>query len=180
MKTLFFSLLLIIFFIGCQDAEPATYYLSKGFEGVFAVVYSQNMGFDKFKNGRHQFYIPTNCILLTKYNFSDGGRDDIFLMPLNDGFDTLKNYMPNKNTTGKQFDSTYYKSHTSDSNEIAVNHRQIISSTFNKFDLDGNKIGDCSFQYELITIGKATFLNDSIGKAFKIKLENYLQEKLCK
>lgn len=174
------SMLFLAFLISCQNAEPATYYLPKNFEGVFAIVYSQKTGSDKVINGRHQFYIPENGILLTKIEFSDGWRDDIFLMNSNNGYDTLKMYLANKDTSGKKFDEAYYKNYTSDPNEIAVNLRQIVNPTFNKFDLFGNEIGSCSFQYELITIGKAASLNDFAGKAFVEKLDKYLKENFCK
>lgn len=165
----------------CQNAEPATYYLPKNFDGTFAVVYSQKEDLDvNLINGRCQFYIPENGILLTKANFSDGWRDDFFLMKTENGYDTLKMYMPNKDTTGKKFDEAYYKNYTKDSNEIAVNSRQIVNPTFNRFDSSGNKIGSCSFQYELITIGKASYLSDSVGKVFVERLDKYLRDTLCK
>lgn len=180
MKMIFWSMLLLIFFDSCQNAVPAIYYLPKNFEGVFAVVYSQNQGSDKIIDGRHQYYIPENGILLTRAKFSDGWRDDIFLMSSDKGYDTLKMYMPNKDNSGKKFDKAYYKNYTNDSNDIAVNYRQIVNPTFNKFDINGNKVGSCSFQYELITIGKASSLNDSAGKAFIKQLDKYLKDKFCK
>ncbi len=148
MRIIFWSMLLIVVFNSCQNAEPATYYLPKNFEGVFAVVYSQNQGSGEMIKGRHQFYIPENCILLTKAKFSDGWRDDMFLMPLGKGYDTLKMYMPNKYTTGKKFDAAYYKNYTDDSNQIAVNFRQIVNSTFFFFD------DVTSFSYVLLCLSR--------------------------
>ena len=179
MRKIFCSILILSFLNGCQNAEPATYYLPKNFKGVFAIVYSQSQGSDTIINGRHQFYIPENGILLIKTKFSAGWRDDIFLRTSNKGYDTLKMYMPNKDTTGKEFDETYYKNYTNDSNEVAINNRQIVNPTFNKFDTSGNKIGSCSFQYELITIGKSSTLEDSAGKVFIAPLDEYLQDKFC-
>jgi hypothetical protein len=96
------------------------------------------------------------------------------------GYDTLKMYLPNKDTTRKKFDEAYYKNYSSDSNEVAVNYRQIFNPTFNKFDSLGKKVGSCSFQYELITIGKASVLSDSAGKIFIEKLDEYLQNSFCR
>lgn len=177
---LLWSNFLFVFLSSCQNAEPATYYLPKNFEGVFAVVYSQSQEPYKIIEGRRQFYIPKNGILITKAKFSDGWRDDIFLMSSDKGYDTLKMYMPNKDTVKGKFDRAYYENYTNDSNIVAVNFRQIVNPTFNRFDLSGNKVGSCKFEYELITIGKATSLNDSIGKVFIVQLDKYLQATFCK
>src|SRR3982751_1036500 len=95
MKCVICSLLMLFLLTGCQDAEPATYYLPKNFEGFFSIIYSQSKG-EKIKliNGRRQLFVPTSGILLVKADFSDGWRDDIFLIKTNAGFDTLKMYMP--------------------------------------------------------------------------------------
>jgi hypothetical protein len=163
-----------------QQAEPATYFLPQHFEGVFAVVYNQEHGMSKMSNkGRRQFIIPGNGILVTQFSFSDGSRRDIFLMRTNEGYDTLKYYLPDKDTTGKRFDEAYYNGYTKSADEYAVNFRQIQKPTFNKFNTAGDKIGSCSFEYELITIGRANSLNDSTGKAFIERLDRYLQETFC-
>lgn len=159
----------------CKDATPATYYLPKNFHGVFAVVYSQKQGDDKVVNGRRQFYIPANRILLTSANFSNGWRDDLFLIKSENGYDTLKTYLPNKDTTGKKFDEMYYNMYTNDINAVAVNFRQIVNSVPINTNNDG-----CKFEYELITVGKAAALNDSLGKIFKANLDKYLEETLCR
>lgn len=165
----------------CYNAEPATYYLPGNFEGVFAVVYDQEKGLDdKIVNGRHQFYIPLNGILLTKAKFSDGWRDDLFLIKSDQGYDTLMMYLPNINTTGRKFDGNHFKAYTNDSNEVAVNFRQIVNSTFDQPNLSGNKVNSCNFQYELNTIGKSAKLSDSAGENFIQKLDKFLRDTICK
>jgi hypothetical protein len=61
-----------------------------------------------------------------------------------------------------------------------VNFRQVAEQTFNSFDKSGKKTGSCTFQYELITVGRASLLSDSLGIIFKGKLENYLKTQFCK
>jgi hypothetical protein len=160
----------------CNDnAIPATYYLPEDFQGVFAVVYSQKQGSEKIVDGRRQFDVSPNRIVLTSANFSDGWRDDVFLLKTKNGYDTLKMYLPNKDTTRIKFDELYYKMYTNDINDIAVNFRQIINSV-----PINNTYDECKFEYELITIGRASTLNDSIGKVFKTNLDKYLEDTLCR
>jgi len=178
---MWFVLILVLSLNSCHDAEPATYYLPRNFEGVFAIVYDQEKGLDdKIVNGRRQFYIPLNGVFLTKAKFSDGWRDDLFLIKSDHGYDTLMMYLPDKNTSGRKFDENHFNTYTNDSNEVAVNFRQIVNPTFNKFNLSGNKVNSCNFQYELMTIGKSTNLIDSAGKNFIQKLDNYLRDTICK
>lgn len=160
---------------GCKEAMPATYYLPKNFEGVFAVVYSQKNGTDKVLNGRLEFIVPESRILLTSASFSDGWRNDLFLMKTDNGYDTLKMFLPNMDKSGKLFDKDYYRMYTSDTNKIAVNFRQIVNSV-----PINNSKPECYFKYELITIGRAEYLNDSLGKIFKENLEKYLEKNICK
>jgi hypothetical protein len=162
---------------GCKRAQPAVYLIPGNYEGVIAVVYGQKTGTEgKIINGKRQFIIPDNGILLTQFDYSEGGRNDLFLVKKLDGYDTLKNYLPNKDTTGRKFGGNYYSFYTSDSNEVAVNYRQIIN--FGSASSHGGK--PCNFEYELTTIGKASTLNDSAGKLFITNLDKYLQDSVCK
>jgi hypothetical protein len=162
---------------GCKRAQPAVYLIPQNYEGVIAVVYSQKASSDgKIINGRRQFIIPDNGILLTQFDYSEGWRNDIFLVKRLDGYDTLKNYLPNKDTTGRKFGGDYYSSYTNDDNEMAINLRQKIN-----FSSASNQSGKpCNFEYELITIGKASILNDSAGKLFVTRLGKYLLDSVCK
>lgn len=172
MKVLLFGVWMILSFNSCKDAEPTTYYLPERYEGVFAVVYFQRKGEEKIKrDGRRQFFIPSNGILLTHFDFSDGERDDLFLIKTSDGYDTLKNYIANQPVRDRKFDSEFYKKYTTDSSKVAVNFRQIVNAA------SVNNL--CSFEYELITIGRATKLNDSLGKSFSERLDKYLQDSVC-
>lgn len=172
MKVFLFGIWMVFSFSSCKDAEPATYYLPEGYEGIFAVVYSQRIGEEKtIRDGRRQFFVPSNGVLLTQFDFSDGGRDDLFLIKTPNGYDTLKNYIPNQPVRDRKFDSEFYKKNTTDSSQVAVNFRQIVNTaSVNNF---------CSFEYELITIGRASTLNDSLGKSFSKRLDKYLQDSVC-
>lgn len=180
MKSMFARLFLLYVMSSCNQADSAIYFLPQNFTGTFAVVYNQKDGVKENRDGKHEFNIPENGILLTQEKFSEGWRNDIFLMKTDKGFDTLKMYLPNMDTMGKKFDEAYYKNYTDNANQVAVNFRQIRRGTFNKFDSTGKKIGSCDFEYELITIGKANELNDSVGKMFISNLEKYFQDTLCK
>src|SRR5574343_575471 len=166
MKTIFWLVLIINLMNSCKEAKPATYYLPKGFEGVFVIVYSQSGEDDIVKDGRRQFYIPDNRILLTSADFSDGWRNDLFLIKSENGYDTLKMFLPNMDTSGKKFDKEYYEMYTSDINSVAVNFRQIINSV-----PINNENSKCKFEYELITVGRAANLNDTLGIKFKNNLD---------
>ncbi len=176
MRRILCSGLLIVFIASCKRAEPAVYLIPQDYNGVVAVVYSQKIGSEeKIVNGRRQFIIPKNGILFTQMGFSDGGRNDLFLIKTVSGYDTLKSYLPNKDTTGKKFGGDYYKIYTNDSNQVAVNFRQIINLS-----LPSKQSGkSCNFEYELITIGRAATLNDSTGKIFAERLDIYLQDSIC-
>ena len=174
MKFIFSLVILSVIFYGCNyNAMPVTYVLPINFEGLIAIVYSQKNGSRKIIDGRLQIEIPSNGIVLTSADFSDGWRDDIFVIKSKYGYDTLKFYLPNKDTTGNMFDKDYYKIYTKDGNICSVNFRQLISSV----PINGK---GCHFSYELIAIGRASSLNDTIGDRFKIKLENYLMDTLCR
>jgi hypothetical protein len=103
-------------FASCKNAKPAVYFIPKNYEGVFAVVYDQIQGTDVPDDplGRRAFIIPEDGILISKAPFSDGLRDDSFLQNTDSGYKTLKTYMPNKDTSGKKFDKTYYEEFSND------------------------------------------------------------------
>lgn len=164
----------------CRHAKPATYYIPKNYEGVFALVYDQPTGTDSVHDGRSVFIIPENGILMTKAHFQDGWLDDVFLLNTDSGYIILKNYLPTMDTTGKKFDKTYYEVYSNNANKPLVNFRQNAQPTYNLFDSTGNKTGSCTFQYELITVGRASVLSDSLGKIFIAKLENYLKSNYCR
>jgi hypothetical protein len=168
--------------ISCRNAKPTVYFIPKNYEGVFAVVYNQILGTDIPDDplGRRVFIIPENGILITKAAFSDGLRDDSFLQNTDSGYKTLKIYLPNKDTSGKKFGKTYYEEFSNDPNIPLINFRQVAEQTFNSYDKSGKKTGSCTFEYELITVGRASILRDSLGNIFKAKLENYLKTEFCK
>jgi len=169
--------LILLSNISCGNADPAVYFIPKKFEGVFSVVYSQRKGNPKeYQYGRRVYRIPSNGILLTQFGFQGGNRQDLFLVKTNDGYDTLKDFLPKRTFAHSQY--KIGSNLTTDTSELAVNFRQVITYYPKFFDSDQAHHLDSSFKYELITIGKASRLSDDSLKGFAKRLEKFLRDSL--
>lgn len=168
----------------CGMSTPSKYsvfYLPERFEGFIAIVYSQETDLVGASGLKRTYNIPESGILLISDKFDADATNDLYLMKNGDSYDTLRYYLPLPNFSNMNFDTIgFNKKYTRDSNEVAVNKREVRKPTFYRYDNNGEKIGECTFNYQFIAIGKAATLNDSLGRVFIEKLGDYFQNRLCK
>jgi hypothetical protein len=174
---LFNCFLLALSITSCNTAEPATYFLPEKFEGMFTVIYSQKFGkYKEYENDRRIYRIPSSGILMTKFDFQDGNRDDLFLIKSPRGYDTLKEFSPAK--LFKEAGIRPSQNFTIDTSEIAINFRQVRTYYPNFFNSDQKHHLDSNFIYELTTVGKASTLKDDSLKKFNDRVDKFLQDSL--
>lgn len=171
-------LFFIIFFTGCMKPVERVFIFPIGFEGFFAIVYDQNVSTNFKSEGQIRFVVPDCGVLRTAAPYTSDISNDIFLLAVKGGFDTLKTFFPPILLKSKRIEEVVRKDYTSDLHEVAVNFRQMAEKTVYVYDSIGHSRRPYTYRYEFGAVGSVDRLGDAILDSFVARLDAYMMENL--